>query len=277
MDRAEELPSPVPLLADLRRIGRGFQIQFTVIHALVLRETRTRFGLNRLGYFWAVFEPVSVILTFFGAFYLTSHAPPTGMGLVGFIATGLLPYELVMNTAERGAEAINGNRSMLFYPQVHRLDLIWARSVLEAVTLIVVSTIILGTEAFILGGHAVDDWLGLLVAITLGSMLGTGLGLVFCMASVLTALVDRIRGVISRPLFWVSGIFFTADSIPHEVAGVARWNPILHVIELVRDALYPSYTSNVASEKYVLGWALGLLALGLVLERKVRTKIEVAG
>lgn len=276
MDIVAEPHRPASMSAEFRRILRGFQVQFTVIHALVLRETRTRFGLNRLGYFWAVFEPVSVILTFFGAFWLGGQHPPTGMGLIDFIATGLLTYELVMNSAERGAEAINGNRSMLFYPQVHRLDLIWARSALEAVTVVVVATLILGAEAIFIGGHEVDDWLGLLVAIALASLLGTGLGLVYCMAGVITTLVDRFRGVVSRPLFWVSGIFFTADSIPSEVVGAARWNPILHVIELVRDAFYPNYTSKIASTGYVFGWGIGLLALGLVLERVVRRKIEVA-
>jgi len=276
MDSVAEPVLPAPLLAEARRVLRGFQIQLTVIHALILRETRTRFGLNRLGYFWALFEPVSVILTLFAAFSLSGHSAPVGMGLIDFIATGLLTYQLVIDTAERGAEAINGNRSMLFYPQVHRLDLVWARTLLEGVTLVVVAAIILGVEAIFVGGTEIDDPLGVLTALALGSLLGTGLGLVYCMSAVLTTVVDRMRGVLSRPLFWISGIFFTADMIPHEVQAFAQWNPVLHVIELLRDAYYPSYTSKIASDEYVFGWGIGLLALGLVLERLVRRKIEVA-
>lgn len=275
MDRAAS-ESFLPDAAELRRLVRGFQVQFTVLHALMLRETRTRFGLNRLGYFWALFEPVSVIATFYVGFRVVGTQPPLGTHLVDFIVTGLLPFELVTSTADRCAEAINGNRSMLFYPQVHRLDLVFARALLEAITMLVVMSLLLGVEAFFVPGIRVDDWLGLMTAILLGSLLGTGLGLVYCMASVVSSLVDRIRGVISRPLFWVSGIFFTADGIPPEFLGVARWNPILHVIELVRQAFYPNYTSEIASATYVSAWALGLLAIGFLLERGVRRRIEIA-
>ena len=142
--------------------------------------------------------------------------------------------------------------------------------------IVVVASLILGFESIFVDGIVVDDWLGLMGAIVLGSMLGTGMGLVFCMASVASSLVDRIRGVISRPLFWISGIFFTADAIPHEFLGVARWNPILHVIELVRQAFYPNYTSRIASATYVLAWSISLLALGFLLERLVRRRIEIA-
>ena len=37
---------------------RGLWLSAEVVHALVLRETRTRFGGHKLGYAWALLEPI---------------------------------------------------------------------------------------------------------------------------------------------------------------------------------------------------------------------------
>ena len=50
---------------------RGSLTQLQVVHALLLRETKTRFGANQLGYLWALIEPSLVIAMFaivYGAF-----------------------------------------------------------------------------------------------------------------------------------------------------------------------------------------------------------------
>lgn len=257
------------------RLFRGLNTQITVIHALVLRETRTRFGDNKLGYFWAFFEPIAVIVTFYFAFDFGGFQPPVGMDLVAFIATGLLPYELVTNTSEKTAEAINGNRAMLYYPQVHPLDTIFSRALLEAATLITVFGLIMAAHAFATRSMAIDDVLGVVAGLTLCSLLGTSLGLVFCVLGVVTNFLDRIRGTLMRPLFWISGVFFTAESLPRGLRDVALYNPILHAVELVRGAWFRSYDAKHASAAYVIGWILVLMVSGLLIERRVRHRIEV--
>ncbi|WBA82901.1 hypothetical protein [Endozoicomonas sp. GU-1] len=42
----------------------SLQIQWAVIHALMVREMKTRFGDYRLGYAWALLEPLFQILFF---------------------------------------------------------------------------------------------------------------------------------------------------------------------------------------------------------------------
>ncbi|HAX2293506.1 TPA: ABC transporter permease, partial [Escherichia coli] len=49
----------------------GFEVQKAAVHALFLRELRTRFGKYRLGYLWAVLEPAAhllIMLAIFGFF-----------------------------------------------------------------------------------------------------------------------------------------------------------------------------------------------------------------
>jgi capsular polysaccharide transport system permease protein len=179
------------------------------------------------------------------------------------------------NTAERVGEAINGNRALLYYPQVHRLDLVFARALLESATVITVFVVIMGAHAVYVGRLEIDDPLRVMATLLLGSLFGTALGLNFCMLGVVTQTIDRLRGPIMRPLFWISGIFFTIQAVPHELRRYVLVNPLFHVTELVRSAWFRTYEAPHASSWYVIWWILAMMVAGLLLERAVRRKIEV--
>jgi capsular polysaccharide transport system permease protein len=79
-----------------------------------------------------------------------------------------------------------------------------------------------------------------------------------------------------RPLFWVSGLFFTVEEVPQAAQAALLFNPVLHTVELVREGWFASYESPGASVSYVLYFALAFLTAGLLLERIVRRKIELS-
>lgn len=249
--------------------------QFEVVHALAIRETRTRYGAHRLGYFWAVVEPALFILTFFLVFEVAGREAPVGMSVFTFLATGVLPYLLFAKTTEQVANAINGNKALLFYPQVSPLDLVIARVFLEFVTYFVVFAVLMTIESLYEQRFIVDDPLLVVGGFFLASLLGTGLGLLFCGLAQFSNVVDRARGPIMRPFFWVSGIFFTATTLPLEARSLLLHNPVLHATELTRAGWFTRYEPTFADFSYAVSWALGLLLVGLVLERVVRRRIQV--
>ena len=259
----------------MRKFFRGLALQAEVVHALVLRETRTRFGAHQLGYVWALAEPILSILTFFVLFRVLKRGAPEGMDLFSFVATGLVPYTLFSSSANRVAEAINGNQALLYYPQVRPLDLVIARSVLEAATHGAVFLVLLGVHALWIQELEIDNILLTLLGFILAGALGTSLGVVFCFLGQLSNAVERARGPMMRPLFWISGIFFTAASLPDQVRDVMLWNPVLHITELVRDGWFVSYSSDHLQVAYVCMWILALGTAGLLLERLVRKRIEL--
>jgi capsular polysaccharide transport system permease protein len=248
-----------------------------VVHALILRETRTRFGANQLGYLWAVLEPLMWIGTFWAMYALANRQIPSDMTVVGFLGTGIVTYSMFSNTASRAGEAINANRPLLFYPQVHALDLVYARAVLEVATLAAVFAALMAIEAVVLDRlPEVDDLLYTLGGLVLAGLLGAAFGLILCMASELYPVVNRLRSPLMRPLFWASGLFFTANDAPQEVRGYLEYNPVLHAIEMVRDGWFVSYQSELAEPLYVVWWIIGFASVGLLLERVVRRKLELS-
>lgn len=256
-------------------LRRGVIAQAEVVWALILRETQTRFGRHQLGYLWALLEPTLLIALFYGSFTVAGRHPPPGMSLFTFIATGVLPYTAFAQGANRVAEAINGNKALLYYPRVRPLDLVMARGALEAATVTAALVAILGLHALVVQSFDADDLLQVLLGMTLASTLGAAVGLVFCSLGQLLPSLDRARGPLLRPLFWVSGVFFAAGNMPTGARDALLYNPILHCTELVRDGWFVRYHDDHVSLGYVLGWILAVTLLGLVLERLVRRRIEV--
>lgn len=249
--------------------------QFEVVHALAIRETRTRFGAHKLGYLWALVEPTLFILTFYLLFSIADREAPVGMTLFSFIATGVIPYLIFTKTLAQVAESINGNKALLFYPQVNPLDVVLARVYLEFSTYVGVFLILMGVEALYLQRLVIDDPLLVVISFLLSSLLGAGLGLVFCGLAQFSKAVDRARGPLMRPFFWISGIFFVATGVPPEARQHLLLNPVLHLTELSRAGWFERYDGTYADPTYVVIWAMAFLVLGLTLERVVRRQIEV--
>ena len=109
----------------------------------------------------------------------------------------------------------------------------------------------------------------------LAALLGLALGLVLCAATVKNNAVQRIKGPLMRPLFWISGLFFTASMVPSSAREYLMWNPIIHCVELVRDGWFAQYHATAANPGYVMICIVVLMFVGLTMERAVRSEVQV--
>lgn len=256
-------------------LSRGLSSQFEVIWAVMLRETRTRFGAHSFGYLWALLEPLLMIFTFWVLMTIAHRPAPPGMDIFTFLCTGIVPYNLFTNTANKVADSINGNRPLLYYPLVQPLDLVFARTILEIATYGAVFIILMGGHALYHHHLEVDDALVASMGLLVAGLLGASLGMVLCMLGQYSKFVDRARGFIFRPLFWLSGVFYTVAHLPEKARDAVLVNPVLHCVELVRAGWFKSYHDTYVTVTYPLLFILVLGFIGLSLERAVRTRIEL--
>ncbi|MCA9618271.1 MAG: ABC transporter permease [Myxococcales bacterium] len=260
---------------ELSLLARGLVVQAEVVHAVFLRETRTRFGNYRLGYLWAIADPIIIIATFYTFFRLLGRSAPLGMDVFEFLTTGLLPYRLFASCAAQVGEAVNGNRALLFYPRVLPVDLAIARGLFEFVTYTTVFIVLMGGHALYTQHLAIESPLHVIAGLLLLALLGTAVGLVFCAIGVVWSSADKARGAILRPFFWISGVFFTMSMLPGNIQALASLNPIIHGVELVRGGWFVGHGLEHASLTYLLRVILGLTLAGLLLERYTRPRIEL--
>ena len=123
---------------EFQRFRDALALQGRVVWALVLREMRTRFGHSRLGYAWALGEPVVFILVLSAL----KSAAGGGVSALGtsipvFFFTGIVPFLMFRRTTQQLGSAISANRALLNYPPVRPVDTLIARALLEIATMLV--------------------------------------------------------------------------------------------------------------------------------------------
>ena len=112
------------------------------------------------------------------------------------------------------------------------------------------------------------DLAAVLLAFLLAGLFGIGVGMMNCVLFGFFPTWRNIWSVLTRPLFLVSGVFFIFESVPGGFQKVLWWNPIVHVIGLMREGFYGTYHPQYISYPYVLGIALGLIMVGGYLLRR---------
>ena len=247
--------------------------QLRVLNALILRETKTRYGGYKIGFLWALIEPAVSVAVFVAIFTAFRHDQPGGMPLIPFMLTGFVSFALFRDPSNQMQGAIGGSRMLLTFPQVTTFDVILARGLLEvAVTLFTLGFLL--WMAFLLGEDIrVERPLGVLAACALLAVLGIGAGFVFASLEPLFPSIKQFTAqALGRPLYFSSGLFFTADALPPQALHYLLYNPVLHMIELLRGEFFHSFETTYGSWFYASAWSFGTLAVGLVVHQAMRRR-----
>lgn len=261
----------------LRRSGILRRTARTVF-ALMLREIATSYGRSPGGYLWALADPVLGIalltLVFQGA--LGARTPLIGTNFPLFYATGYLPFIMYQDLSSKVAMSLRFSRPLLDYPAVTFIDALIARWLLNAVTHFVIFAIVVGSIVLIYDLALVADPVVVLQALVLTSLLALGVGTLNCFLMMRFSVWERAWSILSRPLMLMSGVFYTYSLLPMAAQQVLWWNPILHVVGLLRRGIYGVYAADYISAAYVLAFSLITLVLGLLLIwRRYRDLLEI--
>lgn len=256
-------------------VAQALATQGRVIHALMLREIKTRFGKLKLGYLWAFFEPVMFVLILGLIFTVLGSDPPGGLPLPLFLATGIMTFIFFRSGLTFTMMALRMNRALLTFPQVTPFELVIARAALEFATMLIVFVSLFAVYAFATNESIpVQDPLGVFFGLGVVYLIGFGTGVsVSALVLVFPSIQELVGAFIIRPGFLLSGIFFSADMIPEEFQRWALLNPVLHAVEMVRSAFFWEFDSDLAVPAYPVGFALVVVFLGFVVLRAFRARI----
>lgn len=238
---------------------------FRTVMALMLREMSTTYGRSAGGYFWAVLEPVLGIALLSVIFSLALQAPPLGSNFPMFYATGFLPFSLTLATIGKVAASVRFSRPFMAYPSVTFMDAILARLLLAGLTGLVVMAIVLTGIMAIFGLPFWADLGAILTCVGLAMLLAAGIGTLNCFLMTSFPVYEQIWAIATRPLFIVSAVFFTFESLPRMARDAMWYNPLVHLIGLMRHALYPTYEGEYISVGYVALVGMVTLFFGLLL------------
>ena len=245
----------------------GFEVQQAAVKALFLREIRTRFGKFRLGYFWAILEPSAHLLVLLGIFGFIMHRTMPDISFPVFLLNGIIPYFIFSNITNRSVGAIEANQGLFNYRPVKPIDTIIARAMLE--TLIYAAVYILLMVVVWMAGEyfEVTNLLQLVTTWGLLILFSCGIGLIFMVVGRTFAETQKFLPILLKPLYFISCIMFPLHSIPTDYWPYLLWNPLVHAVELSREAVMPGYVSEGVSLSYLAICTLVTVFAGLALYR----------
>lgn len=267
-----------PTLASPRRTRTSWEIQRAVLFALIVRELRTRVGPRWIGIVWTLVEPLIQVLLMVAVFGSARSMGSPNMDFPVFLVSGMLPFFLFRSLAQRLTEAIDTNRALFSYRQVKPIDTVVARGLFEGVLWLNVLVMSIVCLLWLDMDALPQQPLELCGIILIAAGLGFGLGLLM---AVVTHELPRVRSLVRMayfPLYFCSGVLFSVSNIPQPYQGWLLWNPLLHVVELARNAFSPAHALLPGVEvAYPASLALVLVALALALYRRDRQKLLLGG
>ncbi|SDK62837.1 ABC transporter permease [Paracoccus chinensis] len=262
-----------------RRPPNGLFRMVRTVAALILREIATTYGRSPGGYVWALADPILgvALLTLVFQHALGNTNPLLGTSFPLFYASGYLPFQMYHDISNKTAQSLRFSRPLLAYPAVTFVDALIARLILNGVLHVIVFTVLVGGIAIVQRIPLVLDVGVVLHALGLTVLLGGGIGTLNCFLIMRFPVWERAWSILTRPLFLMSGIFFTYELMPSVVRDVLWWNPVLHLVGLMRRGIYGVYPADYVNEGYVVTLSLILLVSGLLLLwRRYRDLLEMA-
>ncbi len=243
--------------------------------ALVLREMSTTYGRSPGGYLWAVLEPLAGIALLSIVLSMAFKVPPIGTSFPLYYATGLVPFLGYNDLASKVSQSINFSRPLLAYPSVTFVDALLARFAINYLIQLSVGHLVFFGIICLGVPEGWPDFAKVGQAFAMMGAFGFGVGTLNCFLLTRFPIWQRFWAILNRPLFVMSCIFFTFESIPPKFQTFLWWNPIVHFVGKMRDAFYDGYSPDYVSPGFVFGISMLLTTFGLVfLRRYHRDMIE---
>lgn len=243
-----------------------WQIQRAVIFALLMRELKTRFGTHWTGVVWLLGTPlvqVGVLVSF--NTFLRGRLHEGLYPYAVFLMVALMPFRLCTGLWMQLMNAAKANQGLFNYRQVVPMDAFISRAILELVlnaVTFVLSMLILARMG--LPFTVPEHLLYLLVVWSIYFLFGVGMGMLLAGLSGLMPRIGTLVGLVSMPLYMLSGVIFAFRAPTADINALLLLNPLMHLVECGREAYLAGYRPGQGiSLSYPALWALTLCFLGM--------------
>ena len=239
-----------------------------VLFALVLRELSASDSRASLGFLWLIIEPVAAMVLLTVIMSLLTRTPPLGTNFPLFYVTGLLPFQMYSQISSKCSTAVRFSKPLLGFPAVTAVDAILARCIVS----ITLNVMLFAAMIFIViegyGLNVIIDYGRLAESLALSALLGMGIGVINVVPFLASPTYANVWSIFNRPLMLLSGVIFLHDDLTPWAQDMLWWNPVVHVVGMMRQAFYPSYAGSYVSAIYVILVSLATLAFGLLLMKR---------
>jgi capsular polysaccharide transport system permease protein len=255
-------------------IRAALQRKRNVMHAVILRDIRSRYFDHGLGFLIVPLFPVAHMMILILIYKIVDRQTIFGDDIVLFFATGLIPVLMFNYVSRFMSVSLLANKGMLAFPAVKLLDIVLARSVLELFGIVLSILFVLLIVVLVGSNPSARSTVDVVLVIGSVAILSIGVGIVVSVISVIWPFFAMFYGLFTVIIYLASGAPIYLQAFPEVVVYYCSFNPLFHAVEWVRSAYYLGYPSFHLSKTYLVSWSFCSLSVGLLLERCCRRFIS---
>lgn len=212
-----------------------------LLRALALRDIQNRYAGSVAGALWALLNPIAMLgiyaVVFEYVFRVRVPNLATDQPFVLFVALALWPWLAFQEAVTRGTLAVQNNASLVKKVAFPHELLVYSAVAASFAVHLCGFMVVLAVLRML--GFAIYFWawpavlLSLLALLVLASAVALLLGAL----QVFVRDVEQVLSQIMSVLFYATPILYPMSLVPNWLADVMQWNPLVHMLEGIRNAL----------------------------------------
>ncbi|OUD10467.1 hypothetical protein BVC71_02930 [Marivivens niveibacter] len=244
------------------------------IWSLWIQSTHRDGTMDRIGYLWLLADPmIHVLIICAIPFFLHSDTvddmPVLPFGVIG--ACFLMTFRMAATGAMSGGGAL---LPQLDHPTVSRFDVIVARALHSLAVYTLIGIFLMSLIVLFGRGDLPANLPIVLLFLVLNWCIGLAYGTIFHALIGIYSGFRRINGFTIRFIALSSGTFYISEQLPDTLRQIVLMNPLLHSVQFARSYWFYEYKSSDASLFYLFFASLTLIATGLAMHMRNRSKVE---
>ena len=250
-----------------------------LLRSLARRDVRQRYKGSILGLGWTLLNPLLLVAAYSAVFKFLFGSPIPNFAL--FLFVGLMVWSLMYGGITEAATSLVANSALVtkvrFPRELIPLSAICANAVIAGAMLIIAVPLCIW-----LGGGSLLPLVGLPLFLLLAAVATAGAGLLLAALNVYFRDVEHILSALATPLFFLTPIFYTYDSLPESAAShgwlidLLHWgNPFSPFVITVQDTLFFGRWPPMADALYCIVAAAVLIAVGIIGFRRLEREMAI--
>lgn len=235
---------------------------------LIKKDIKLTYRRSFLGVFWIFLSPLlyTIVLTIvFSTFFdrMIENYPV-------YLLSGRLVFDFFSGGTKTAMKSIKsaGIIKRIYVPKyIYPLASVIGKYITFLITLI-----ILGALVIITGVTLTWNVFLIIIPFILAFFLVLGIGLTLATVVIFFRDVQHLWSVFLSLLMWCSAIFYPASIIPDKFRFLLDYNPVFHLIDMVRNSVLFGIPSAPFQILFVLGITVFFLILGIILLYKYQDK-----
>lgn len=213
-----------------------------IISALFFRELKTRFGKNKMGYAWVILEPMAHIMVMLLIFGFVRNKMLPQIPFEIFLTVGMVSFFLIRNIVMKLLDSIDANKSLFYYRPLKPIHVFITRTFLETIIYITIMVIILFSMYWIFEFNVIpNEPLYFILTLFFGVIFAFSLGLPLLIFRYYFPNSKLFITVIFQIFYFTGGILYPLWIIPKEYMYLILINPVVHIIELLKNSFFKGY------------------------------------